>query len=358
MGKLDVIDPCQHFSHITNVMPSSFLFSLTAGDSNVLQKLQEWSDGPFFSNNHFLVHHFFMNVEGGNNWTNSVGEGSNSALKRGSTGVKANMRIDTTVKCANDNATFREKERAQLNEKMLLTLPTYTSTPASGIVSSYGEELGHMAYQQGANYVAWKIDALTVWCIRKSWAKSTSPVLRLCRVRVLKLVLVPSLNAGGSQSQHVTCSCKCWDMRRLGCRHVTWALSPLLSPGFFHIKWTLAHMTRYGRKGQEDYTALADKTLARNIPGPCAERWVNCCAGLPCLYRVLKCGINGKKNLNVCYNITCVSIITLNVWQRKLPVPQNVTSASWHNFVVVLTCSCLCVNIHAWGSKDGLIVCL
>ena len=47
----------------------------------VCAKLINWSDSSFFSVSHLLLHYHFMDVPGGREWTNSVGEvGSRARL--------------------------------------------------------------------------------------------------------------------------------------------------------------------------------------------------------------------------------------------------------------------------------------
>ena len=72
----------------------------------VMQAMQKWSDGPFFGNSHLLVHHHFMSREGGHQWTNCIGEGSNSALKTSSTGVKGTYGLGNTNICLCRNITY------------------------------------------------------------------------------------------------------------------------------------------------------------------------------------------------------------------------------------------------------------
>jgi hypothetical protein len=46
------------------------------------------------------------------------------------------------------------------------------------------------------------------------------------------------------------------------------------TPGFFDPLWTIAHLSTYGRKGRDDYTAMYDE-LRRDgkMPGPCVTMW-------------------------------------------------------------------------------------
>ena len=67
---------------------------LSACGESVTQQLKEWSDSSFFTVSHMLVHFHFMKVLGGRIWTNSIGEGQNSAHKMARGGTRGNHSTD------------------------------------------------------------------------------------------------------------------------------------------------------------------------------------------------------------------------------------------------------------------------
>ena len=173
--------------------------------------------------------------------------------------------VQTTT--VNDNAARRAKDKAQTLERLKLSVPTYTDTEISGFVTPYAEECAHKAFDQHTKYFVWKTKDDEAWVMRKFSKINTEGVIRLCRVRKLRLVMV-------GETAHVTCSCMTWEMRRHGCRHVTWAMGPKPTPGFFDPLWTVAHMSTYGRKGNGSYTSLYDQLRSEGkLPGPCVPCW-------------------------------------------------------------------------------------
>ena len=156
---------------------------------------------------------------------------------------------------------------AQRLERLKLSIPVYTDTPISGLVTPYAEEVAHVAFQAQDQYHAWKTTATTAWVMRKKFSAQKEGVFRLVRVRKVSLVRV-------GDASHVICSCKSWDMRRHGCRHVTWAIGPQPTPGFFDPLWTIAHVANYGHKGNDQHTSMYDALRVEGgMPGPCVTQW-------------------------------------------------------------------------------------
>ena len=161
----------------------------------------------------------------------------------------------------------RSKEMAQRLEKLKLSIPAYTDTPISGLVTPHAEEVAHVAFQAQDQHHVWKTTATTAWVMRKKFSAKKEGVFRLVRVRKVSLVRV-------GDASHVICSCKSWDMRRHGCRHVTWAIGPQPTPGFFDPLWTVAHVANYGHKGNDQYTSMYDALRVEGgMPGPCVTQW-------------------------------------------------------------------------------------
>ena len=156
---------------------------------------------------------------------------------------------------------------AQRLERLKLSTPIHTDTPISGLVTPYAEEVAQVAFHSKDQYNVWKTSATTAWVMRKKYSPKKEGVFRLIRVRKVELIRV-------GVASHVICSCKSWDMRRHGCRHITWAIGPQPTPGFFDPLWTVAHVANYGRKGCDEYTSMYD-TLRQEggLPGPCVTLW-------------------------------------------------------------------------------------
>jgi hypothetical protein len=167
----------------------------------------------------------------------------------------------------NDNAVMKARTTRQNMERLKLSAPVYTDTSISGLVTPHAEEVAHVAFSAHDRYYVWKVQDDEAWVLRKKYTRKQPGVLRLCRIRKVHLVRV-------GQESHVTCSCMTWEMKRHGCRHVTWAMGTQPTPGFFDPLWTIAHLSTYGRKGREDYTAMYDD-LRRDgkMPGPCVTMW-------------------------------------------------------------------------------------
>ena len=167
----------------------------------------------------------------------------------------------------NDNAVMKARTIRQNMERLKLSAPVYTDTSTSGLVTPHAEEVAHVAFSSHDRYYAWKVKDDEAWVMRKKHARKQPGVLRLCRMRKVHLVRV-------GQESHVTCSCMTWEMKRHGCRHVTWAIGTQPTPGFFDPLWTIAHLSTHGRKGRDDYTAMCDD-LRRDgqMPGPCVTMW-------------------------------------------------------------------------------------
>ena len=167
----------------------------------------------------------------------------------------------------NDNAVMKAKTVGQNIERLKLSAPVYTDTPMSGLVTPHAEEIAHVAFSSHDRYYVWKVKNDEAWVLRKKYTAKQPGVLRLCRVRKLNLIRV-------GQVSHVTCSCMTWEMKRHGCRHVTWAMGTQPSPGFFDPLWTIAHLSTCGRKGHDKYTAMYDDLRREGqMPGPCITMW-------------------------------------------------------------------------------------
>ena len=173
----------------------------------------------------------------------------------------------------NDNAVIKEKSVVQKIERLKLSTAVYTDTPITGLVTPHAEEVAHVAFTSRDRCYVWKIKDDEAWVMRKKFNAKPAGVLRLCRVRTLKLVRV-------GQDSHVTCTCKTWEMKRHGCRHVTWAIGTQPTPGFFDPLWTIAHLSTCGRKGHDSYTAMYDNLrLDNKMPGPCVTLWESLALG-------------------------------------------------------------------------------
>lgn len=159
-------------------------------------------------------------------------------------------------------------QREATDEALRFKAPAFSSSDSANLLTPHALELGHLAYQEARNYYVWKVDSNNAWVMRKKFAKTTSTVIRICRVRVVSLVEVEG-------RPHVACSCKGWTMDGHGCRHVTWACGDVPSCTFFHPVWTKAHVRCYGRAEFEGYTSAVDQLLRQGLPGPFASSWAS-----------------------------------------------------------------------------------
>jgi hypothetical protein len=153
---------------------------------------------------------------------------------------------------------YRERQRGQKGkarrskpEQLKLSAPVYADTPTSGLVTPRAEEFARVAFTSHGQCYVWKVKPDEAWVMRKKVTAKQPGVLRLCRVRKLNLIRV-------GQVSHVTCSCMTWEMKRHGCRHVTWAMGTQPMPGFLDPLWTIAHLSTHGRKGHDNYRPVAD----------------------------------------------------------------------------------------------------
>ena len=129
-----------------------------------------------------------MHLMGGRSWTNSIGEGQNWVHKRGSAGAKANYNIDTFFTCTSRRAERKEKERQHRDEAQPFKTPRYVNSEDARHLTPYAIETFVNIAKEMKNYYVWKRSPTEAWVCRKKWAKVTTTCIRLCRVRVQKLI--------------------------------------------------------------------------------------------------------------------------------------------------------------------------
>ena len=76
---------------------------------------------------------------------------------------------------------------AQRLERLKLSIPVYTDTPISGLVTPHAEEVAHVAFQAQDQCHAWKTTATTAWVMRKKFSAKKEGAFRLARVRKVSL---------------------------------------------------------------------------------------------------------------------------------------------------------------------------
>ena len=166
---------------------------------SAVAEMREWSNNSFFPISHMLIHYHFMHLMGGRTWTNSIGEGQNWVHKRGSAGAKANYNIDTFFTCTSRRAERKEKERQHRDEAQPFKTPCYVTSEDARHLTPYAIETFVNIAKEMKNYYVWKRSPTEAWVCRKKWAKVTTTCIRLCRVRLQKLIY----NAGNNITTYV-----------------------------------------------------------------------------------------------------------------------------------------------------------
>ena len=136
---------------------------------DLCKAMLDWSDNSFFPSAHMLVHRHFKRTRGGHHRANSVGESSNAAEKSAGTGVKARHSIHTHAECTAARANMRRRAREQHARFLEMTEATYTDSPATGLVTPFAEEVGHLSLRQRGNYYTWIRGGDEAWTMRKTW---------------------------------------------------------------------------------------------------------------------------------------------------------------------------------------------
>ena len=146
-----------------------------------------------------LVHHNFMSLLGGRTWTNSIGEGQNAAVKSANGGARANYNIDTLFEIVTTKAVMKNLTIQERFERSSFQIPTYVDSPEAPLLTKHAIEKWNLLCASRDKYYVWKRSEDTAWVCRKHWGKTSSGVIRICRIRVQKLV--SSLCEQGSQSR-------------------------------------------------------------------------------------------------------------------------------------------------------------
>ena len=93
------------------------------------RKLHHWMMNSFFSNAPRLFHRMRLRTRGFDEFSNSLIESQNSALKTPNTGVKATENIDQAARRINYQASMRAVARDARAAVLQIKLPLYSQVP-------------------------------------------------------------------------------------------------------------------------------------------------------------------------------------------------------------------------------------
>ena len=181
--------------------------------------------------------------------------------KNNPTGVRPNQNLDDSYRHISGQADMKAIERNRRAAADLDAVPSWSNTPTSKIITSYGETIVMEQYHQRSEYHLHRQDENTWLLLRKEGSvkknrSSKLPVPKFKRVRMVQL-----------EGEHLTCSCCFYQRHGIPCRHIM-AVNGLPHPDDVAVRWRRDYGYYYAREGFEDITAEFNKAI-RNAPiGP------------------------------------------------------------------------------------------
>ena len=101
--------------------------------------------------------------------------------------------------CTSRRAERKEKERQHRDEAQPFKTPRYVTSEDARHLTPYAIETFVNIAKEMKNYYVWKRSPTEAWVCRKKWAKVKTTCIRLCRVRLQKLIY----NAGNNITTYV-----------------------------------------------------------------------------------------------------------------------------------------------------------
>jgi hypothetical protein len=124
----ETVEECRAAERDLFVYVASPTFQEVFGEEQS-RKLHHWMMNSFFSNAPRLFHRMRLRTRGFDEFSNSLIESQNSALKTPNTGVKATENIDQAARRINYQASMRAVARDARAAVLQIKLPLYSQVP-------------------------------------------------------------------------------------------------------------------------------------------------------------------------------------------------------------------------------------
>lgn len=121
----ETVEECRAAERDLFVYVASATFQQAFGDEQS-RKIHVWMMNSFFSNGPRLFHHYRLRTRCFDEYSNSLIESQNSALKTTATGVKATDNIDQAASRMNYQASQRSAARDARSAELQMKLPLYS----------------------------------------------------------------------------------------------------------------------------------------------------------------------------------------------------------------------------------------